>query len=334
MSGIVSSSGNFGITLSGFGTLLLSNANTYTGDTNVSSGTLTITGSIASTNVSTAVGAVLNAQGAVNAGLLKTTVLDSGGGVNLGPNADTSGPAAITLASIEIGSDPTSKLTVLSSPLHANRTVLVTSGIGFDSNSAGQLDLKDNDMIIHGSTLAAVWPLVAGGFHAAAGGYWNGSGIVSSTAAANTLTALAVIVNNNGSGGAIFSTTPGNPNGSFDNQNTSSSDILIKYTYYGDANLDGRVSSSDYSRIDNGYLSHLTGWYNGDFNYDNVVNGSDYTLIDNAFNTQGAHLSDEVAAITSQITAGSNAAAVPEPVGLGLAAWLSLALLGRRTRRR
>ena len=27
-------------------------------------------------------------------------------------------------------------------------------------------------------------------------------------------------------------------------------DVLVKYTYYGDANLDGKVDGSDYSRID------------------------------------------------------------------------------------
>jgi hypothetical protein len=66
------------------------------------------------------------------------------------------------------------------------------------------------------------------------------------------------------------------------------SDVLIRYTFYGDANLDGHVDGSDYSRIDNGYLTHASGWFNGDFNYDGTINGSDYTLIDNAFNTQGA----------------------------------------------
>ena len=71
-------------------------------------------------------------------------------------------------------------------------------------------------------------------------------------------------------------------------------DILVKYTYYGDANLDGKVDASDYSRIDNGYLNHLTGWSNGDFNYDGVINGSDYTLIDNAFNMQGASLAAQI----------------------------------------
>jgi hypothetical protein len=67
---------------------------------------------------------------------------------------------------------------------------------------------------------------------------------------------------------------------------------LVKFTYYGDANLDGKVDGADYSRIDAGYLAHgaATGWFNGDFDYDGAINGSDYTLIDNAFNTQGAAL--------------------------------------------
>jgi autotransporter-associated beta strand protein len=341
VSSSISSSGNFGITQSGFGTLLLSASNTYAGATNVSSGTVTITGSIASTNVSTAIGATLNAAGAVNAGLSKSTVLISDGVANIGPNANTSGPAAVTLASIEIGSDPASKVTLLSSPLHANRMVLVTSGISFDSTSAGQLDLKDNDMVIHGSTLAAVQLLVKSGLNQAGGGYWNGPGIASSTAASDTsyLTTLAVIQNDNGSGNPLYSTASGSALGSFDGQTTTTSDILIKYTYYGDANLDGKVNGSDYSRIDNGYLTHLTGWYNGDFNYDGIVNGSDYTLIDNAFNRQSARLSDEIAAVTAQI-AGSDIASpqssgtsVPEPASGVMLSAAGIALLRRRRRK-
>ena len=338
MSSPISSTGPFGITVSGFGTLLLSASNTYSGVTNVSTGTLTITGSIASTNVIAAIGATLNAAGSVNAGLSKSTLLDSGGVVNLGLGTSTSGPSAVTLASVEVGSDPTSKLTVLSSPLHANRTVLVTSGLSFDSTSAGQLDLKDNDMVIHNSLLASVQALVASGLNKAGGtgGYWNGPGIVSSTAAADTsyLTTLAVIKNDNGLGGVLYSTTPGNALGSFDGQTTSIADILVKYTYYGDANLDGKVNGSDYSRIDNGYLTHLTGWFNGDFNYDGVVNGSDYTLMDNAFNRQGTQLTDSFATATAQIAPiAGGSTAVPEPGCMGLISLLSLRLLGRRLRK-
>ena len=44
----------------------------------------------------------------------------------------------------------------------------------------------------------------------------------------------------------------------------------MKYTYYGDANLDGAVDGADYQQIDNGFGGGLTGWSNGDFNYDGV----------------------------------------------------------------
>jgi len=122
---------------------------------------------------------------------------------------------------------------------------------------------------------------------------------------------------------------------------------LLKYTYYGDANLDGKIDGSDYSKIDSGYLTGATGWGNGDFNYDNVINGSDYTLIDNAFNSQGMHLSAAVVDPTVQIAAeiapagepavggvsadfGELSRAVPEPTMLGLLGIATIGLLGRR----
>jgi hypothetical protein len=117
--------------------------------------------------------------------------------------------------------------------------------------------------------------------------------------------------------------------------------VLVKYTYYGDANLDGTVNSADYTLTDAGYLSHgtLTGWQNGDFNYDGVINGSDYTLIDNAFNLQGAQLTSQVAnpsaGIAAQIagpSAGGVSSAVPEPTTLSLLGLGAIGLLGRRRR--
>jgi len=90
----------------------------------------------------------------------------------------------------------------------------------------------------------------------------------------------------------------------------------VKYTYYGDDNLDGRVDGTDYSVIDAHNGSTAANWSQGDFNYDGKVDGSDYTLIDNAFNEQSAALSASVAGSVATSTAqiaGRSASTVPEP---------------------
>ena len=62
-------------------------------------------------------------------------------------------------------------------------------------------------------------------------------------------------------------------------QTITGTDILIMYTYGGDANLDGRINIDDYVKIDVGAVLGLSGWSNGDFNYDGTVNIDDYTTI-------------------------------------------------------
>ena len=41
--------------------------------------------------------------------------------------------------------------------------------------------------------------------------------------------------------------------------------VLVKYTYYGDADFSGLVTFDDYARIDAGFSGSHTGWLNGDF---------------------------------------------------------------------
>ena len=198
-----------------------------------------------------------------------------------------------------------------------------------DSNGLANstVDLGRNDGIVSapgvaGNDLAAITLKVAQGY---AGGTWTGPGLTSSAAAADaTRTTALGVIQNNQSGTALYTSTV-----EFDGNVPVPSDVLVKYTYYGDANLDGKVDGADYGQIDAGHLSGggLTGWYNGDFNYDGVVNASDYTLIDNAFNEQTKTLG--IAALP-EADLGLAPRAVPEPAGLSVAA--AVCFLRRRRR--
>ncbi len=197
--------------------------------------------------------------------------------------------------------------------------------------SSSLVDVANGHLDLSGSSLESVILQVNHGYN---GGNWNGtSGITSSAAAADTshLTALGIMQNDQ-NGSAYY--TKSRP---FYGSDPGASDILLKYTYYGDANLDGQVDGSDYSRIDAAVLANqqtagsMSGWFNGDFNYDGFIDGSDYTLIDNAFNTQGNSFASVIASITSEVATPPAATSVPEANSLLAASIASVALLlGRR----
>ena len=152
----------------------------------------------------------------------------------------------------------------------------------------GTIDLGWNDMIVHGGVLSTLTALVTSGY---AGGAWTGTGIDSSVAAGDNLRLRAVgIAPDTTASGSILTTT-------FDEQTVVATDVLIRSTLYGDANLDGAVNVGDYTLIDAGFISSgkLAGWANGDFNYDGAIDGSDYATIDNAFNMQAAVQTADVA---------------------------------------
>jgi hypothetical protein len=206
-----------------------------------------------------------------DAGALAFAAGPTGGGIN-----------PLHLAGLTIESAATAM--VATPPNHSDRSVLVLSALSIGSSNAS-LDLGGNDMIVRNGDVAAITSRLATGI---ATGPWTGPGINSSAAAsdASHLTALGVLANNDGAGHAIYGN--GTFRGPFDGQDAAAGDVLVKYTYYGDADLSGAVDGADYSLIDNGFNAGLTGWVNGDFNYSNSVDGADYALIDNTFNSQPA----------------------------------------------
>ncbi len=216
------------------------------------------------------------------------SLIVTGGTYTIAAPANGAGIRQLPLASLNVGSG--AKVILANALSHADRYVLIAGALSL-GGATSRLDLGDNDVDLQNGTaliLATVQSLVTQGYSL---GSWTGAGITSSSAGANTahLTTLGVIENNQ-SGAALFTAT-----NKFDGIIPGASDILLKYTYYGDTNLSGNVDSADYTRIDNGYIRKQSGWLNGDLNFDGVVNGSDYTLIDNAFNMQTASLATQIA---------------------------------------
>jgi hypothetical protein len=315
-----------GLLVGGQGTLMLGGIDNY-GDTNVTGGALNVNGAILSTNVTVAAPASLTANGSLS----PSAVLTANGKVNFGANSGGT-VVARTLGNVIIGSG--GSVVVNPATSNSNRTVLVTGGLVVASSSGawtGTLDLNNNDMIVKNGNLTNIVSQLQEGFNAHAG-YWNGpGGIVSSSAASDTtfLTTLAAVQNDDGHGNPLYGSSA--PYGLFDGQSPADADVLVKYTYYGDADLNGTIDGRDYSRLDIGFRNHLTGWINGDFNYDGVVDGSDYALIDNAFNQQSANLS-ALAIQFGAANASAIALSVPEPGSLSLLGVLAVGGVLRRRR--
>ena len=107
-------------------------------------------------------------------------------------------------------------------------------------------------------------------------------------------------------------------------QTVDASSLLIRYTYTGDANLDGKIDADDYFVIDRDYnkSGSVFGYASGDFNYDGKINGDDYFIIDSNYVAQ----SGPAPAAALDVTA------VPEPTSVVMI--LSAAGCARLRRRR
>ncbi|HEY7086471.1 MAG TPA: PEP-CTERM sorting domain-containing protein, partial [Tepidisphaeraceae bacterium] len=153
------------------------------------------------------------------------------------------------------------------------------------TTTSGLLDLNDNDLIVDYDAADPLPTLQAYIANARNGGAWNGNGITSSSAKDHPqhATTLGII------SAADYFASHG-PGSTFDGQAIDASTNLIKYTWYGDTDFNGRVNFDDYVRADNGFNNHLTGWFNGDFDLNGSVNFDDYVLIDLAFNSQSGTL--------------------------------------------
>jgi autotransporter-associated beta strand protein len=273
-------SGSGGISMAGSGTLALAGNNSYTGGTTVSSGTLLVKH--------------VNGLGSTTVG--PGLAISNGATTNL--QAGLNGPVQLPGLSIDGGSiSPTSTL-----------------------------DITNNNIVVHNGDISTTVKQARSGLNSS-GALWAGPGLTSSTAAADaaahgnsTTFAVGAIQNIDKNASAIYSTWPASPSPASGISGLATTDVLMKYTYFGDADLNGVVdNTTDYDLWSNGFtnpgLAATNPWLYGDFDYSGVVdNTTDYDLWSTGFAHQGGPLS-------GNSPTGSGAPSVqpvPEPAGIVL----------------
>jgi hypothetical protein len=212
--------------------------------------------------------------GSISPGTGTDSLAITGGALTLDTDTTAATPLDVSLAnaaSLTLTSTQHFNSLSLSGTSHAAFTagankVLVTKSLTFAGTSS--LNLADNSLILDytgSSPLTTLRAYLQTGY---AAGAWTGPGIDSSSAASSPNRAIAYA-----EASSLGVTT-------FAGQTVDSTALLLKYTYAGDANLDGKITPDDYTLADRGLAKHLNTWIAGDFNYDGSVTSADLKLLE------------------------------------------------------
>ena len=190
--------------------------------------------------------------------------------------------------------------------------------------SAGRINVTNNALIINTigtNTRASLEARVKLGYNGGLNNGGTGSTIFSSTAAGVTSAVTLV--------GVADSTDLGSPaSGTFNGAAYTTASTFIRYTFAGDADLSGTVTSTDFNQLVAGYgkSDATVRWYTGDTNYDGTVDTVDFARLIGSF---GRTLPAAGPASLPGIAPG---ALVPEPATLSLLATAGALRLRRRRR--
>jgi hypothetical protein len=168
----------------------------------------------------------------------------------------------------------------------------------------GKLNLGNSFLIVDysgASPAASIRQYLASGY---AGGQWTGSGINSEAAALNQGARTAL-------GWAEASDVLGPSGGLFGDLAVDGTSLLVRYTFYGDANLDGVVTLADFNRMASNFGGSNKAWSQGDFNFDGSVNLQDFNRLAGNFGLSAAGAGGPTPEDWSNL-----ASAIPEPGGL------------------
>lgn len=181
------------------------------------------------------------------------------------------GGSSTGLGTIDVGAVQLSGGALLGFAAGASQTMRTLS---LSITGSSKLDLANDALIIDytaSTPLTAIKAALTTGYNNAA---WNGIGINSSSAAANPGRALGYA-----EASAIFSSFPA----PFAGQMVDNTSVLVRYTRYGDADLNQIVNLNDFNQLASNFGAANSVWTQGNFNYDNVTNLNDFNLLASNF---------------------------------------------------
>jgi hypothetical protein len=185
----------------------------------------------------------------------------------------TISPAAagtvVHLAELKLSGGAVARLSSFdAAPALSGRHMLVienANGLAI-SGPGSKLDLRDNGAVLRGTGLAAVQALVTSAYNA---GAWTGDGITSGVSATDPGRSTAV---GYASGAQLAASTFAGVTP------VGVGDVVVRYSYYGDTNLDRVVNTDDVLNIlSAGKLDQdvPATWFEGDFTFDGRANTDD-----------------------------------------------------------
>lgn len=181
--------------------------------------------------------------------------------LNLGAGASATFASMQHLAGLHLSDNAAATLT------SGGNKVLVASSLSI--TGAAKLDLSDNDLIVESGLTGDQLRQ-----------YLQAGRLFSSSAVADVDQVTGL--------GYAFAGELGV--GTFAGQGIGTGALLVKYTYLGDTDLNGRVTADDLARVDRGRAKGLGSWLWGDANYDGVVDAIDVAIAHTAFAKQGTVL--------------------------------------------
>jgi hypothetical protein len=187
------------------------------------------------------------------------TVSGASGVLTINPSAST----VVNLGALTINTG--GRVTLAAHGAGTIRSLVVTGNPSIDGTS--NLDLTDNAMVVKNGSLSGIQTAITAGHQNG----WTGLGGITSSAAAGDAT--------HSTGLGFAGNAQLNKTSFAGVSGLTATDVLVKFTYAGDANLDGQVDIGDLGLMSGDWQQSGQDWFNGDFTYDGVIDIGDLGVL-------------------------------------------------------